>query len=289
MWSARLSLRATLTSALLLYPCALAAQDWSQPWSDPRDRPPRLDISVSVGLLAPTDWSDLVLLGSISPSGILEQVLVRDLRVKPDTVFGGTVTYWRDKVGFRTHVGLSRSSIVLGGGALGAIAPPESGDIIAAELDTWFYDVRGAIGLMEYSPTRRAWPYVFVGLGGITYDLSRTVSPPLMTFIERTTSRPAGAGDIVVVEDSGRQFVLAIDELGLETVLAVNFGIGADLRIPLGRSGVGLRLELSDHVAPSPLRVSVRELGARVPDAGVRFGTVHHLRVSAGVVLQFGR
>jgi hypothetical protein len=50
-----------------------------------RDRPPRVDLSASTGLLMPTDWSDLVLLGSLcSASG----VLVRDLQVEPRTVFG---------------------------------------------------------------------------------------------------------------------------------------------------------------------------------------------------------
>jgi hypothetical protein len=292
MWRARLGRCATLASVLVLSPSTAAAQDWGQPWSDPRDRPPRIDISVSAGLVAPTDWSDLVLLGSISSSGILEQVLTRDLRVEPDTVFGGSVTYWRGKYGFRTHVGLSRSSVVMGGGPVGSGPPAETGDIVAAELDTWFYDVRGAIELVEYFPERLALPYVFVGLGAITYDLARTVSPPLLTFIERTTSRPAGPGDIIIIEDDGRQFLLAIDELGLETVFALNFGVGTDFRIPLGRSGVGVRLELSDHVAPSPLQLRVRELGPFVgvaPGAGIGFGVVHHLRVSAGIVLQFGR
>jgi hypothetical protein len=292
MVSARSILRAAVASAVLLSPHTAAAQDWGQPWSDPRDRPPRLDISVSAGVIAPTDWSDLVLLGSISPSGILEQVLTRDLRVEPDTVFGATVTYWRGKYGFRTQASLSRSAVVMSGDPLGAGPPAQSDDVVAAKLDTWFYDVRGAIGLVEYAPERAVWPYVFLGLGGITYDLERTVGPPLLTFIERTTSRPAGPGDIIIIEDEGRQFLLAIDELGLETVFAFNFGVGTDFRIPLGRSGVGLRLELSDHLAPSPLQLRVRELGvagALVPEAGVRFGWVHHLRASAGIVLQFGR
>src|SRR5688572_22669090 len=51
-------------SALVLLPCAAAAQGWNQPWSDPRDRPPRIDLSVTAGMIAPTDWSDLVVLGS---------------------------------------------------------------------------------------------------------------------------------------------------------------------------------------------------------------------------------
>jgi hypothetical protein len=277
--------------SLLLSPSTLSGQDWAQPWSDPRDRPPRVDVSASIGVLAPTDWSDLVLLGSISPvSGVLEQVLVRDLRVEPDAVFGGAVTYWRGKQGFRVQAGLSRSSLVVGGTSL---APPAvDTDLASPRIDTWFYDVRGALGLAEYSPGRRIWPYAFVGAGAITYDLARPVSPPLLTFIERSGNRSAGRGDIVIVEDDGREFLLAVDELGLETVFAINFGVGTDLRIPLGQGGIGLRLELSDHVAHSPVGLRIRELsrsGGLATDSAVHFGRVHHLRATAGLVVQIGR
>ena len=283
-------LRMTLWCVALgaMLPAHAAAQSWDEPWSDPRDRPPRVDLSVSAGMLAPTDWSDLVLLGTLSPvSGILEQVLVRDVRVEPDAVYSGALTYWRDRYGFRVHGALSRSSLTIGA------SPEEDGRVASADVNTWFYDVRGVIGLVKYSPTRKAWPYVFAGLGGITYDLDRTVSPPLLTFVERPIGRPAGTGQIIVVdEDIGREFLLAIDELGLETVLAFNFGAGADLRLPFSGGGIGLRLEVSDHIADSPLAVRIRELG---PSGGlgtddtVHFGTVHHLRATAGIVIQIGR
>jgi hypothetical protein len=278
---------------LTLLPSAVAAQDWGQPWSDPRDRPPRVDVSASVGVLAPTDWSDLVLLGSISSaSGVLEQVLVRDLRVRPDSTFGGAFTYWQDKYGFRVQTGFSRSSVVIGGTPIGSVQQPGVDEILSVDIDTWFYDVRGAIGLLKYSPERRVWPYAFVGFGGITYDLARTVGPSLLTSIELGSTQRNGRGDIVIVEDDGREFILAIDELGLETVFAVNFGVGTDFRIPFGPAGVGLRLELSDHVAPSPLGLSIRELtpfGGFVSDTAVRFNRVHHLRAAAGLVVQIGR
>ena len=271
-------------------PRSAAAQDWGQPWSDPRDRPPRIDLNVSAGVLAPTDWSDTVILGSISPfAGVLEQVLVRDLRVKPDSVFGGAVTYWQDRYGFRVHSALSRSALIVGA-PLGT--PDAAGELRAADINTWFYDVRGAIGLREYSPARRVWPYVFFGFGGITYDLDRTITPPLLTFIQRPGSATGDSADIVIVEDDGREFLLSIDELGLETVFAVNFGAGTDLRIPLGGAGVGLRLEVSDHIAHSPVGLRVRELngtGGLSSASAVRFGLVHHLRVSAGLVVQIGR
>ena len=290
MFFTRLALVCGL-AALVSSPRAAAAPDWSEPWSDPRDRPPRVDLSVSAGMLAPTDWSDLVVLGSISPvSGALEQVLVRDLRVEPDSVFGAAVTYWQDRYGFRAHAALSRSSVVVGGASLDGADSP--GELRAAGVDSWFYDVRGAVGLVKYSPGRKVLPYVFLGLGGLTYNLDRTITPPLLAFIERGSVRPQDPGDIVIVEDDGREFLLSIDELGLETVFAFNFGVGTDLRIPLGGAGVGLRLELSDHIAPSPLNLRIRELssfGGLASDAAVRFGVVHHLRFTAGLVLQVGR
>jgi hypothetical protein len=273
-----------LTVALLL-PTRVVAQDWTQPWADPLDRPPRVDVSATAGVVAPTDWSDLVVLGSLSSAtGALEQVLVRDVRVEPGSTFGASATYWRARYGFRVHGAFSDSSLAFGSSfdasddALGSI-----------DVDTWTYDVRGAVGLIEYAPNRIAWPYVFVGLGGITYDLSRTVSPPLLTFIEQPP--PGGSRDTVIVEDNGRQFVVAVDELGLETVFAFNFGIGTDFRIPLGPGGIGVRLELSDHISPSPLTLRIRQLGVGglTGADSVRFGMVHHLRAAAGLVVQIGR
>jgi len=273
-----------LTLAWLL-PASAHAQDWTQPWADPMDRPPRVDISGSAGLLVPSDWSDLVLVGSLSSAtGALEQVLARDVRIKPGSVFGGSATYWRGRYGFRTNVTFSDSTLTIGS----SLDPVDASNEV--DVDTWMYDVRGAIGLIEYTPQRIAWPYVFLGLGGITYNLSRTVSPPLRDFI--TQPPPGGNRDRIIVDDDGRQFVVAVDELGLETVLAFNFGIGTDFRIPVGGGGIGVRLELSDHVAPSPLGLRIRQLGlgGGVNDSdAVRFGLVHHLRVAAGLVVQIGR
>jgi hypothetical protein len=282
---------APLLFGLTLLSSSAFAQDWSQPWDDPMDRPPRVDLSASMGFVMPTNWSNLVLLGSISSgSGIFEQVLARDLRVEPDKAFGAAVTYWRARYGFRVQTDFSRSFLRISGAPLGgsqlSIGDSQSESV---RIKTWLYDVRGVIGLLEYEPRRLAWPYVFFGMGGITYDLARTVSPPL-TILEHGVS---GTGDaIVIIRDRGRQFVLSEDELGLKTVFSGNFGVGTDFRIPLGPGGLGVRLELSDRVAPSPLRLRIAELspaGGFVGDDVVRFGLVHHLSATAGLVLQFGR
>lgn len=287
---------ARLPLALLLIALALpspssAQDDWTQPWSDSRDRPPRVDISASAGVLMPTDWSDLVLLGSISSlTGVLEQVLVRDIRVEPDANFGAAVTYWRGRYGFRVTGAFSRSSLVIGNAPLGALEP---GDLGMGDVDVWFYDAKGVVGLQDYTPARNVWPYGFIGIGGITYDIKRPVRPPLLTFIEGGRTLPFNRdGDIVIVGDIGEEFILAIDELNLETVLAFSFGLGADFRIPVGRGGIGLRVEASDHIADSPVGLRIRELppgGGLTSENAVRFGTVHHLQVAASFVLQFGK
>jgi hypothetical protein len=283
-----------LVGIAVLLPAPLAAQNWSQPWADPDDRPPRVDVSASVGFLAPTDWSDLVLLGSISStSGILEQVLVRDLRVRADKEFGGALTYWRGKYGFRVQGGYSSSSVSIGGPITGSVQSAAGNDgLLSIDIDTYIYDVRGTIGFIDYAPTRWVWPYGFFGFGGITYDLARRVSPPLLTFIERGGSLSGSTADIVVVDDDSTQFLLALDELETETVFAVNFGVGTDFRVPLGPAGFGIRLEISDHVSASPvgLRIgALRRAGGLASDTGVNFGVVHHLSATAGIVIQVGR
>jgi hypothetical protein len=268
-----------------------AAQDWSQPWADPDDRPARVDISASIGFLAPTDWSDLVLIGSISSAtGIFEQVLVRDLRVDADKEFGGAVTYWKGRYGFRVQGGFSSSSVTVGATLPSAFQPlPSPDDVVSVDVDTYLYNIGGAIGFLEYKPELWIWPYGFGGIGGITYDLARRVSPPLLTFIQ-DAPRAGGRGDVIIA-DSGHQFLLAIDELDTETVFAVNFGVGADFRVPLGPAGIGLRLELSDHIASSPVGLQVAQLQriGTIGTTGLQFGLVHHFRFEAGFVIQFGR
>jgi hypothetical protein len=150
--------------------------------------------------------------------------------------------------------------------------------------------VRGAIGFVEYHPGRRVFPYGFFGLGGITYDPKGTVAPPL-TFIEQPPPNSAPP-NTVIVRDDARQFLIAVDELGLETEFAFNLGVGTDFRIPIGPGGLGVRFELSDHIAPSPLGLRVRELspiGGLTGDSAVRFGLVHHLSATAGLVVNIGR
>ena len=246
--------------------------------------PRRVDVSGSGGLLLSSDWSDLVLLGSVSSvSGALEQVLARDLVVDPGPVFDGVVTYWEGRYGFRVHGGFARSCLAVGRSCAGAALAATSGTV---DVDTWIYDVGGAIGLTEYRRSTFVWPYAFFGVGGVTYDLERSVGPPL-TFIER---RPAVSGALVVVHDPD-PLLIAVDELGVETRFALNLGIGSDFRIPVGGGSLGLRLEISDHIHRSPVNIEIANLDGFRParDTRVDFGFVHNLRAAAGLVVQFGR
>jgi hypothetical protein len=271
-----------LTSAL---PTSAFAQRLPEPWADPYDQPGRIDLSMSFGAFLPTDWSDLVVLGSTSPStGVLEQVLVRDVQVNPDTQFDGAITYWRGRYGFRLQAGLAKSSVTIGGPIV------DAADDMTIDMDTWSYDVRGVIGLVEYSPQRPMWPYGFFGLGGLTYDLDRAIRPSLMTFIERAPVR--GGPPAIIVQDDNDPLLLAVDQLKTESVFAISYGIGTDVRVPFAGGGIGVRFELSDQVAQSPVGLRIGEVRHTRPlaaDTGVQFGLVHHFRAAAGVVVQLGR
>jgi hypothetical protein len=141
--------------------------------------------------------------------------------------------------------------------------------------------------MIDYRRGAIAWPYFFLGVGGVTYDLEQTVGPPL-TFIER---RPPVSGDIIVSRTDPDPLLIAIDELGLETRFALNLGVGSDFRMPLGGGSVGVRLEVSDHIHRSPVAIDIANLEGFIPARGtqVDFGWVHNLRAAAGLVVQFGR
>ncbi len=110
-----------------------------------RDLPPgprRVDVSGTGGFRLSTDWSDLVLLGSVSPaSGALEQVLVRDLVVRPGPAFDAAVTYWEGRYGFRTHVGYAESCLTASRGC-GELTGP-AGSASSVDVNAWAYDVGG--------------------------------------------------------------------------------------------------------------------------------------------------
>jgi hypothetical protein len=278
-------LRLLLLLAFLFCSPGIAAGQWD-PFDPPRD-PKHVDISGSAGLRLSTDWSDLVLLGTVSPAtGVLEQVLARDLIFVAGPVFDATVMYWEGRYGFRAHGGFSRGCLAVGGhcGTIATLNGATSGSV---DMDAASYDVGGAFGLIDYRRNTWIWPYAFFGLGGVTYNIKQDISPPLQMFIER---RPPAGSQITIATDRQQPLLIAINELGLETKFAVNFGIGTDVRVPIGATGVGLRLELSDNLHASPLEIEVADVNARAGNVTrANALLVHNLRASAGLVVHFGR
>jgi hypothetical protein len=283
MRTRRIPLSISIALTILLPTTVLAQVDLSSVYPGPK----RVDISLAGGLRMSTDWSELVLLGAVSPaSGAFEQVLTRELIVRPGPVFDAVVTYWEGRYGFRTHVGFAESCLTTGTSCTAPVSPTLVPGPV--DLDVWTYDIGGSIGLIEYHRDRWVWPYVLIGAGGVTYDLKRAVGPPL-TFITRSPAR--GPDGLVIVDDDVDQLLIALDELNLETKFALNVGVGTDVRVPLGPASVGIRLELSDHIHRSPLDVLVARIDGRRGgrDTRVDSGYVHNFRVAGGVVLQFGR
>src|SRR5262249_11483481 len=152
--------------------------------------------------------------------------LSRDVHVKTDTEFAAAATYWRSRYGFRVHTAFSRSTLQVSDAVVvGAASPAASAsDINSVGIDTWLYDIGGAIGFVEYSPGRSVWPYGFVGVGGITYNLKQTIPPPL-TFVGQAPSQPAVGRNTTVIVGDGRQFLLTTNALSQETVFEVNVGM----------------------------------------------------------------
>ena len=253
--------------------------------------PTHVDISGSVGRQMSTDWSDLVLLGSVSPAtGALEQVLARDMIVEPDTTFNGTVTYWEGRYGFRVHGAYSESCVAFGRHC-GARAGPTTGLPVGNSVDVKItsVDIGGSVGLLDYRPNRWVLPYVFLGIGAVAYDLDQSITPQLNLFIER---RGTASAQELEIRTQDRLNIIAIDELGLETKFAFHFGVGTDLRVPLGPAGFGLRFEASDQIHASPLKIRVDDVDGRNfgRDGGdIDFAPVHNLRASVGVVIYIGR
>ena len=276
--------RLLLLSVVLSCAPRTAVAQWD-PFNPPRESK-HVDVSGSAGMRLSTDWSDLVLLGTVSPAtGVLEQVLARDLVFVPGPVFDATVMYWEGRYGFRAHGGFSRRCLAVGR-RCGSIPTLNGSTRGSVDVDASYYDFGGAIGLIDYRQNPWVWPYAFFGLGGVTYDIKESLSPPLQLFIER---RPPATPDITITNDRRAPLLIAVNELGLETKFAVNFGIGTDMRVPLGAAGIGLRLELSDNIHESPLNIQVTELNT-VADNVVQGNArlVHNLRASAGLVFHFG-
>lgn len=278
-----------------------AAQDWPDEYEED-ERPRRLDISLGLGRLRSSDWSDLVVLGTLG--GLVERVLVRDIAVDPGTSVDLAVTYWEGRYGFRVHAGFARSCL-----AIATTCGPRSlfvddddldDDVIAllrreVDVTSWLLDIGGAVSLVRPHADREFRPYVFFGIGSVAYDLDGPVGLFLPTFLELAGARGRLGLDLddnVIIVTDGSPFLVSVDEPGFEVLLAGAFGIGADVRVPIGEGSIGLRFELADHISRSPLDVRLAGLvddfhfsRRDLDDVRFDFGTVHNLRFSIGLVV----
>lgn len=284
-----------LVPALLLGALPAAAQQRDL-WIE-YDGPRRLEIAVGGGMYLSTDWSDLVFLESVSrEGGVQRQVLLRELAMAPEFGANAAVTYWRGRYGFRVHAGFARSCLTNASRCDERAATGPNGlGPVDIDMDAWSYGVQGVVGLIEHTQAQWFRPYLVVGAGGVTYDLERPLSTLLPTPITSTGPAQIGSGSTRLhVPDDPLTFLIASDEVGLETKFALNLGVGTDFRIPVGPGGVSLRLELADMISQSPVALRVVHVDgtpfrARSLDE-VEFNgrTVHNWRLSAGIAFEFG-
>jgi hypothetical protein len=273
-----------------------------QPWALEKEepRPKRLDFSVSTGVQLSTDWSDLVVLGTLG--GLVERVLVRDLAFDPGTSIGLAVTYWEGRYGFRVGAGVARSCLAVGAGCGSFVIPHDDAandddTIVVRDInaDAYTLDIGGAIAFVGPGNDVNFRPYIFFGAGGLAYNLDEAARFLLPSFIE-VGGKPGRIGldpdDKLIVIADGSPFLVSVDEPGFELLFAGVLGLGTDIRVPLGEASLGLRFEIADHISRSPLQVRLAGLvhdfhfsRRDIEDVEFDFGLVHNLRLSAGLVL----
>ena len=293
-----------LIPALMLSALPVTAQQ-RDPWGE-YDGPRRIEIALSGGLFLSTAWSDQVFLESFSALGVTNrQQLLRGFSMAPG--FGGAaaVTYWKGRYGFRVQAGFAQSCATTGSRCDeddDVLIPPfDELPIAEVEMNQYSYGVQGIVGLTEYSPNQQFRPYVILGAGGVTYDLDRPLSGLLPGPL--TTTGPVRIddhGETIIVADP-TTLVFSINEGGITSKFALNWGIGSDLRAPIGSGAFGLRFEVSDQIAQAPLSLRVARIdgGSFTPwgcidecngieeiEFNNRF--VHNWRLSAAIFVEFG-
>lgn len=276
---------------LALAPGGLRGQDVWDDWDNPYAGQPRsLSVAVMGGTYWSTPWSDLVVLGTITGRGAVEQVLLRQVQVNPGPMVGASLTYRRGRAGARIQAAYSHSCLAIAGScdpasfATGSQIPQPQQRI---NVRTWMADVDGEVSLVPARSGQWARPYLLVGAGGVVYDPAGTAAQLLPQFLDygSGTARTAGSEVTVDFPDAG-QVVVDVQGAGLQTVFSVVLGAGTDLRVPIRNGGFGLRFQVADHIAASPLRVRVaRGLGNQLSD--LNFGAIHNIRLSAGAVVDF--
>ncbi len=274
---------------LLAVPAALYAQDYEDMFDNPYGGQPKaLSLSAFGGTYWSSPWNDLVLLGSISSRSAVEQVLLRQVQVSPAALWGGSLTYRRGRGGARIQVAYSKSCLEMAGSC--DPAAQASGTQIPLphriDVNTWMADVDAEVTLIPVHEGQWARPYLLLGAGGVVYDPQGSAAQLLPQFLEFPGGTAQSDGNEVVVSFPGAgQVVADVQGAGLQTVFSGVLGLGTDLRVPIGNGGIGLRIEASDHIAQSPMHVSLVQGTGRA--ATLNFGSINNLRLTVGAVIDF--
>jgi hypothetical protein len=248
---------AILLAALLSSVDVLHGQSFPGDFDNDKPRPRRLDASLSLGQLVSTDWSNLVVLGTLG--GLIEHVLSRDLAFEPGTSLDLALTYWEGRSGLRVRAGWAHSCLAIGGTCGPVIITGDNETLTLREVnvDAYTLDIGGAISLVSPEPKHPLRPFVFFGAGALAYNLDEGVRFLLPSFIElggapgRIGLNPDGK--VILIADAS-PFLVSVDQPGFELLFAGVLGLGSDLRIPLGDGSLGLRFEVADHISRSPLK-----------------------------------
>src|SRR5690606_16678837 len=105
------------------------------------------------------------------------------------------------------------------------------------DVNVWMLDIGGAVSLVRPHADREFRPYVFFSFGGVGYDLDGPIGLFLPTFLELGGARGRLGLDLddnIIIVTDGSPFLVSVDEPNFEVQLAAAFGIGADVRVPIG-------------------------------------------------------
>jgi hypothetical protein len=159
-------------------------------------------------------------------------------------------------------------------------------------MDIYRYGLQGVVGLRSWKNSEAFRPYMLVGAGGIAYNPDANALPFLPGTFQTVVSPGNLPTGTVLISDGSSEFLISTDELGLENVFSLTFGLGMDLRVPLGIGGLGLRIEAVDQMSNSPFDVRVARVDGgfarRSGETLFKGGVIHNLRLSAGLALEFG-
>lgn len=294
-------MRARLAAtALLLLASALptrAQNLWDLDWDDRPLGPRSLSFEFAGGLTYSTDWNQNVVLANLDFGDRFEQVLLRQVSVDPAFLFAGSVTYRRGRGGARLQFGFSHSCLAVNGrcsrsGVVDSVFIP----LHEVDVNTYSADIDGEVSLVDPEKVRWARPFIVFGLGGVVYDPGGNAAQLLPIFLDaRGSTIEVNDGNIAVVNFPTGALLVTFDGLGLKSVLSFVLGIGTDIRIPFSDgSGIGLRLQVADHIANSPFKVRVagvqRGFGGRFDNEPTEFdfGSIHNVRLTVGLHVDVG-